>query len=222
MDFDRVTVGERLFVGKSKPELFGRGSDIVKGTADIEGPAIIGDEKQFPAGSSDTEIATLMVAETKNSEMDPTPFYSFLAKTYTRIKSFLKVDRLLTVELIKSRIIYTDVLMARSKNFIIDHPLRKDKKLVYACLEGPENGVYFRGKLLNKNEIILPDYWKKLVDFDTITVQLQSIGSHQNLIVKRIDKEKIYLQSNNGMPINCYYHIYAERKDIEKLIIEVD
>ena len=39
-------------------------------------------------------------------------------------------------------------------------------------------------------------------------------------MVKRIDENKIYLQSNGGMPIDCFYHIYAERKDGEKLIAE--
>jgi hypothetical protein len=222
MDFDRVTVGERLFVGKSKPELFGRGNDTVKGTADIEGPAIIGDEKKFPKGASDTDIATLMVAETKNSEMKPTPFYSFLAMTYARIKSFLKVDTLLSVKYIKSKIVLTEKLFAGQKNFKIDHPLDpKNKDLIYSCLEGPEIGVYIRGRITNKIEIELPDYWKKLVDQKSISVQLQPIGSHQNIIVKRWDEKKVYLQSQGGMPIDCFYHIYAERKDIPKLEVEV-
>jgi hypothetical protein len=222
MEFDRVTVGERLFVGKSKPEVFGRGAACVNGTADIEGPAIIGDETQFPKGSSPTDLATLMVAETTNSEMKPIPFYSLLVQTYVKIKSFLKVNKLLTVELIKSRIIYTDVLMARSKNFVIDHPLKENKKLVHACLEGPENGVYIRGRVTNKNEINLPDYWQKLIDKNTISIQLQPVGAHQNIIVKRWDEKKVYLQAQGGMPIDCFYHIYAERKDIEPLKTEID
>ena len=32
------------------------------------------------------------------------------------------------------------------KSFIIDHPLKKDHYLIHACLEGPEAGVYYRGK----------------------------------------------------------------------------
>jgi len=33
-----------------------------------------------------------------------------------------------------------------AKSFIIDHPLKKDHYLIHACLEGPEAGVYYRGK----------------------------------------------------------------------------
>ena len=60
---------------------------------------------------------------------------------------------------------------------------------------------------------------KTFIDQDSITVSLTPIGSHQNVIVKRIDKDKIYLQSQ-GLPIHCFYHVCAERKDGEKLIPE--
>jgi hypothetical protein len=223
MEFDRVTVGERLFVGKSKPELFGRGAACVKGTADIEGPAIIGDETQFPLGSLPTDTASLMVAETKNPEMKPTPFYSLLVTTFARIKSFLKVDTLISAKYIKAKVIVTEKLFAGTKNFKIDHPLDpKNKDLIYSCLEGPEIGVYVRGRIINETEIELPNYWKKLVNRNSISVQLQPIGAHQNIIVKRWDKERVYLQAQGGMPIDCFYHIYAERKDVPKLEVEVN
>ena len=66
----------------------------------------------------------------------------------------------------------------------------------------------------------IPIVWKDLVDINTITVQLQPIGAHQDIIVKRWDAEKVELQSKPGIPINCFYHIFAERKDIENLIVE--
>lgn len=215
---------QRLFVAKDevRPEILGRGPAAVGGSTYMQGPVVVGRDSAYPLGSPPTEIGTVMVSETINIDMKPIPFYSLFVKTFARIKSFLKVDTLLTVRLIKSKIIYTEVLMARSKNFVIDHPLKKDKKLVHACLEGPENGVYIRGRIANKNEISLPDYWQELVDKNTISVQLQPVGAHQNIIVKRWDEKKIYLQSQGGMPIDCFYHIYAERKDIEKLKTEID
>ena len=39
---------------------------------------------------------------------------------------------------------------------------------------------------------------------------------------QRFDEEKIYLQSNGGIPIDCFYHIYAERQDTERLIPEYE
>ena len=61
-----------------------------------------------------------------------------------------------------------------------------------------------------------------MVDWTTITVNLTPVGSHQSVIVKRFDEEKIYLQSNGGMPIDCFYHVYAERQDCERNIAEYE
>ena len=109
---------------------------------------------------------------------------------------------------------------ARPKPFDIKHPSREGYRLRYACVEGPEVGVYHRGRVKNEKVIILPSYWKDFVYTDSISVQLQPIGAHQDVIVKRWDDEKIYLQSRGGMPIDCFYHVYAERNDINPLITE--
>ena len=120
-----------------------------------------------------------------------------------------------------SRIAVADGLPV--KPFDIPHPSNGEGyRLRYVCLEGPEVGVYFRGRLTNKTEIELPLYWKDLVHIDSISVQLQPIGSHQDIIVKKVDEKKIYLQTNGTIPIDCYYHVYAERKDVERLIVEYE
>jgi len=109
---------------------------------------------------------------------------------------------------------------ANSKAFDIPHPTKEEGRLIHGCLEGPEYGVYFRGRVKNREEISYPSYWKGLVDWTTITVNLTPIGAHQNVIIKRLDEDKIYLQSKGGMPIDCFYHIYATRKDIPRLEVE--
>ena len=110
---------------------------------------------------------------------------------------------------------------ASPKPFDMQHPTKGEgNRLRYACIEGPEVGVYFRGRLRRGKEIFLPNYWKGLVHIQSITVQLQPIGAHQDIIIKRWDDEKIYLQSNGGMPIDCFYHVYAERKDCNPLVVE--
>ena len=109
------------------------------------------------------------------------------------------------------------------KVFDMPHPTRgKGHRLSHACIEGPEIGVYYRGRVRNEKIIALPSYWKGLVHEDSISVQLQPIGSHQDVIVTRWDIEKIYLQSKGGMPIDCFYHIYAERKDVNPLHVEYE
>ena len=108
------------------------------------------------------------------------------------------------------------------KKFDIPHPSREGYRLAHACIEGAEVGVYHRGRLRSGKEIFLPSYWKDLVHLDSISVQLQPIGAHQDIIIKRWDDEKIYLQSKGGMPIDCFYHVYAERKDINPLVAEYE
>ena len=56
-----------------------------------------------------------------------------------------------------------EVTFDTTKTFIIDHPTNNNKYLVHACLEGPETGVYYRGKsqIEESNDNItieLPDY----------------------------------------------------------------
>ena len=108
------------------------------------------------------------------------------------------------------------------KAFDIEHPSKDGHRLRHICIEGPESAVYYRGRLKNQKKIVLPKYWKDLVDIDSITVQLQPIGAHQDIIVKRWDDENVYLQAQGALPINCFYHVYAERNDIEKLIPEYE
>jgi len=112
---------------------------------------------------------------------------------------------------------------AKPKPFDLVHPTKGEgHRLRYACIEGPEVGVYCRGRVRNEKIIKLPYYWKDLVDVESISVQLQPIGAHQDVIVKRWDEETIYLQAQGGLPVNCFYHVYAERKDVNPLIVEYE
>jgi hypothetical protein len=111
-------------------------------------------------------------------------------------------------------------ILSAKKNFDIPHPTKDGWRLTHTCVEGPEASVYIRGRVTDRTEIELPLYWKDLVDIQSITVNLTSVGVHQNVIVKRWDENKIYLQAKDGIPIDCFYYIMAERKDTEKLIPE--
>ena len=108
------------------------------------------------------------------------------------------------------------------KGFDIAHPSREGYRLRHICLEGPEGAVYVRGRITNKKVIKLPTYWEKLVDPTTITVNLTPYGSHQDIIVKRIEPTEIHLQSNGGLPIDCFYHVFGARADGERLTPEYE
>ena len=115
-------------------------------------------------------------------------------------------------------------LNAVSKSFLIDHPSKPGYKLQYGSLEGPENGVYVRGKLEGQNsldKIILPDYWSDLVDENSITVHLTPIGNRPvvHSVISANNKEVEIMSQGE---INCYYTVYGERKDIDKLVVEFE
>jgi len=114
---------------------------------------------------------------------------------------------------------------ATTKSFDIPHPTKENKRLVYASLEGPENGVYVRGK--NKcSTIYLPDYWTGLVHEDSITVSMTSIGkTRQNKIrnysVTNIEDNMIQIFTDSEDEVYDFnYIVYAERKDVAKLVVE--
>lgn len=110
-------------------------------------------------------------------------------------------------------------LSAATKSFLIPHPIQPNKKLQYACLEGPENGVYVRGRLTDSNIIDLPDYWSALVHSDSITVQLTANNSQKNYFVKSIEENRIIVGSKSK-DIDCFYLVQGERKDVPKLTVE--
>jgi hypothetical protein len=111
---------------------------------------------------------------------------------------------------------------ATSKSFVIPHPLKEGKKLVHGAIEGPEFGVYDRGRFFD-GIIELPDYWVNLVDESTITVQLTGDGFVMSPYVKEIKDNKVFV--GNRFPFlkpNGFYTVYGERKDIDKINLEID
>jgi hypothetical protein len=108
---------------------------------------------------------------------------------------------------------------ATTKSFDIEHPTKEGMRLHHGSLEGPEHGVYIRGKL-EGNEIDLPEYWLGLVDEDTITVQLTPNKGFQQIYVEDISDNKVYVGTQSDKPIDCFYFIQAERKDVDKMEVE--
>jgi hypothetical protein len=107
-----------------------------------------------------------------------------------------------------------DQVNANQKNFDIEHPVKGNPwRLQYTSLEGPEAGVYLRGKTTEKI-IELPDYWTGLVHDDSVTVQLTPIGGPCVHYVVQVTDNKVYIDCQDGQP-NCYYTIYGKRKDVE-------
>lgn len=107
------------------------------------------------------------------------------------------------------------------KPFDILHPTKEGHRLRYVSLEGPSAEVYVRGKLKDSNTIELPDYWKGLVDPESITVTLTPIGTFQELFYEEVEWcSTIKVVNAAGGPVNCSYTVFAERKDTSKNVPE--
>ena len=241
---DDVQIGGQLRVGTGIVAAIKEGDIKINGSMFSEGPVVFGGPTEFP-----DNFATLMVGRTKNDDKDCVPADRSLwvkgnvlieGDTGTAQTLYIDSSRDTAIDINGNTTIDNkgdaifkigtggETLSARfgqaddrPKPFDIQHPTKGEGwRLRYACIEGPEVGVYCRGRVKREKVIILPKVWKGLVHTNSISVQLQPIGAHQDIIVKRWDDEKIYLQSMGGMPINCFYHVYAERKDINPLITE--
>ena len=228
MQFDDVQIGGQLRVGTGVYRAIKEGWQRINGSAAIEGPVVLGDQEDF--GKNE---ATLMVGKNSNKDIDcimPRSVLGVSGPKPTAVKTkgnmFIAGDLYVTGSVdcqstgrLESRHKAAD---ASPKKFDIVHPSQEGMRLAHACIEGAEVAIYHRGRVRNEKEILLPEYWKDLVHMNSISVQLQPIGAHQDIIVKRWDSEKIYLQSKSGIPIDCFFHVYAERKDINPLVVEYE
>jgi hypothetical protein len=82
--------------------------------------------------------------------------------------------------------------------------------------------VYVRGRLKDNNVIELPEHWLGLVDADSITVDITPIGKHQVLYVDDIANNRVIIGTESDQPVNCFYTVWGERKDVDKLVVEYE
>ena len=218
------------------------------GTAVLNGPVLVGQPSAAPGYEAVLNVSSN--SATQNSlDRQPTCKASLAIKADGNVKidgDGKTADALVVTgdQTINSGNLHTSNLLACSgqacawsgssinvqgwKGFDIKHPTKEGHRLRYICLEGPEGGVYHRGRITGTNIINLPDYWKDLVDIDSISVQLQPIGRQQNLVIQEIDEDFIVIvedSTNTDLitdlsTIDCFYHIYGTRKDGEVLIPE--
>ena len=191
-NFDQVIVDDGLQLTNSVPSTTTNKLYNDGGTLTFNGSAVGGGGGAVSAvaNGADNRIATFSSSDALNGEANLT----FDGSTLT----------------------LTGHLAATTKSFLIDHPSKEGMKLQYASLEGPENGVYVRGTT-DQGSITLPDYWKDLVDNDSITVTLTPVGQFQPLFVEQKNNREVRV----GGACGYYdYVVYGERKDVEKLEVE--
>ncbi len=116
-------------------------------------------------------------------------------------------------------------IKAQTKSFKISHPLEPEKMyLEHGSLEGPEHGIYQRGRASGIEKVIvkLPDYFEALSE-NEITVHITS-RVNDSLFVSRSNSSEFVVQRVRRnllrkQYIEFDYFVVGERTDI-KLIVE--
>ena len=120
---------------------------------------------------------------------------------------------------------------AETKSFVIEHPTKAGKKLIYGSLESPYHGIRSTGRdtLVNgKCKIQLPDYIYKLILHDSVNIQLTGIKCNKTLYVDEINIPENYFTIAYDKAIFESYKDYdffwdftGIRTDVPELITEL-
>ena len=108
----------------------------------------------------------------------------------------------------------TGELKHTTKTFVIDHPDDKEKYLVHGCLEGPEGGVYYRGRGEVGTPVKLPNYVPNLIKGEP-TIQVTPI---YNGSVRTLNCSEYDIKTNSfevfGTEGPFYWTFTAKRCDV--------
>jgi hypothetical protein len=120
---------------------------------------------------------------------------------------------------------------ATTKSFIIDHPTKKGKKLIYGSLESPYHGIRLTGRDTLKDgkcKVELPEYIYKLILHDSVNIQLTGIKCNKTLYVDDINIPENYFTIAYDKALFESYKDYdffwdftAIRADVPELITEL-
>lgn len=116
-------------------------------------------------------------------------------------------------------------MSAKTKPFVIDHPLDDDRQLIHAALEGPEHGVFYRGQARlqdGKATIELPRYFEALCRTDDRSVQVtplvQGDGSPGILGVTAVTNGQfdVVAASGTDQDQSFFWEVKAVRADVDE------
>jgi hypothetical protein len=115
-----------------------------------------------------------------------------------------------------------------SKSFRIQHPTKDGKYLVHGSLEGPENGMYARGRMKGEEVVCinLPDYWTSLVgsDYDIFITSYSNVpvyvksSDEYGFKVAAVGKKKFWQKKRK---IEFSFLVIGARNDVS-LVVEQD
>jgi hypothetical protein len=119
---------------------------------------------------------------------------------------------------------------ATTKSFVIDHPTKEGKKLVYGSLESPYHGIRLTGRNMlidGECKVQLPDYIYKLARPESVNIQITPIKCGKVIYVDEISVENNYFVVKYDKSLLESYKNYeffwdftATRSDVEQLVVE--
>ena len=103
-----------------------------------------------------------------------------------------------------------DGSFGNGKAFTIQHPTEEERWLVHSCLEGPEAGVYYRGKDVAPTTVKLPEYATKIAD--NFTVQITPIGQPRMMSSTEVNEDGFFDVMGDG---KFHWHATGRRLEID-------
>lgn len=110
-----------------------------------------------------------------------------------------------------------------TKSFRTPHPLLEGKDLIHSAVEGPENGIFYRGVGKTKNKkatIELPDYFEKLRGDHFATVHVTPRDTPTGMCATDVKNGKFRVSAQEDCEFS--WLVFAARGDIEPLVTEDD
>jgi len=130
-----------------------------------------------------------------------------------------------------NQLVARELKVTGSKQFVIQHPLHPNQYLAHASIEGPENGVFYRGEARladGRATIQLPDYFEALTRKENRTVLVTAIFEDEepvsSLAASRVVGGRFTVRAaDERNPSQAFtWEVKAVRADIEPLAVEVD
>ena len=123
---------------------------------------------------------------------------------------------------------FSGTVSAASKTFNIPHPQDATRRLIHACLEGPENGVYYRGaaELVDGRATVeLPDYFEALTFPDERSVLLTQVddgGELALLAASPVVDGKFSIRASVAAALVSWEVKAVRRAGVDRLGVETD
>jgi hypothetical protein len=103
------------------------------------------------------------------------------------------------------------------KSFADPHPTDPGKVIKYITLEGPESGIYFRGRARFQNgtaTIDVPEDFRLVSDPDGLSIQVTPIGEMATVAVAHIGLDRIVVRGSRN--VEFFYLVNGVRKTFKQ------